>query len=113
MNLIELESWVLLIIAIIFGVLGTVAMKLSYGLQKLRPSLYMALFYAISFIALTFAMDHIHLSVVYAMWSGIGTVLVAAIGIIYFHESLSLRKIIYLTLVVIGIIGIHFSDSIT
>lgn len=104
------ESWIALAVAILFGVMGTIAMKLSHGFKHLKPSLYLAFFYAISFIALTLAIKHIELSVVYAVWSGVGTLLVAAIGIIHFNESLSLKKIVYLLLIAIGVIGIHISD---
>lgn len=100
-------SWIALAIAILFGVCGTFSMKLSHGLQKLRPTIYVAIFYIISFIALTFAMKHIDLSVVYAVWSGIGTFLIAMIGIFYFNESASFKKILFLLLIIIGVIGIH------
>ncbi len=107
------DSWICLAIAIIFGVLGTISMKLSHGLQKLKPAIWLAIFYSISFVALTFAMKHIELSVVYAVWSGVGTVLVATIGIIHFHESISIKKIIFLALIILGVIGVHLSDGFT
>lgn len=108
-----IDSWISLGIAIVFGVLGTISMKLSHGLQKFRPALCVAIFYTISFIALTFAMNYIELSVVYAVWSGVGTLLVAAVGILHFNESLSVKKIIFLLLIVIGVIGIHLSDGLS
>jgi len=111
-NLLE-TSWISLGVAIAFGVLGTLSMKLSHGLQRLRPTLSLIFFYIISFAALTIAMQYIELSVVYAVWSGVGTILMAIIGIFYFNESFSLRKTFYLLLIVIGIIGIHLSDGIT
>lgn len=107
-----LNSWVSLAIAILFGVMGTISMKLSYGLKHKKPVLYVIFFYTISFIALTFAIKHLDLSVVYAVWSGVGTVLVALIGIFYFNESASIRKLFFLMLIVIGVIGIHFSEYI-
>lgn len=110
--LLAMESWISLTMAILFGVLGTTAMKLSHGLQIHKYSAMLIISYAISFIALTFAVKHIPLSVVYAVWSGIGTILVAAIGIVYFHESLSFKKIIYLVLILLGVIGMHLSDGI-
>lgn len=103
-------SWICLAIAIIFGVFGTIAMKKSHGLQNIKPTIYLAIFYAISFIALTLAMQHIELSIVYAVWSGVGTILIATIGIIHFHESISIKKTFFLMLIVIGVIGIHISD---
>jgi small multidrug resistance pump len=107
------DSWISLGIAIIFGVLGTMSMKLSHGLQYRKPIICLIFFYTISFIALTFAMKYIQLSVVYAVWSGVGMVLVATIGIIHFHESISIRKIVFLTLIIIGVIGIHLSDGLS
>lgn len=106
-----MHSWILLFIAIITGALGTIFMKLSHGLQRFKPSVYLAFFYTISFIALTFAIKYIDLSTVYAVWSGLGTVFVSAIGIFYFKESVSIKKIIYLALIVIGVIGMHLSES--
>jgi len=110
--LLFLDSWGSLAIAIIFGVLGTISMKLSHGLRRPKPVIYLAIFYTISFVALTFAMKYIDLSVVYAVWSGVGTVLVAAIGIFYFNEKISLKKIVFLALIIVGVIGMHLSDGI-
>lgn len=101
------NGWFPLAIAIIFGVLGTISLKLSHGLSKLKPTLFIGIFYTICFVALTFAIKYLELSVVYAVWSGIGTVIIAMIGVIYFHESLSIKKIFFLALILIGIIGIH------
>lgn len=100
-----------LFIGILFGVLGTICMKLSHGLQKWKPSVCLILFYLISFIALTLALEGMDVSIVYALWSGIGTVLVAIIGIVVFEEAVSLRKIISLLLIVIGVIGIHLTNG--
>lgn len=104
------SSWIALAIAIIAGVMGTISMKLSHGLQRLKPTICLSVFYLISFTALTFAMKHIQLSVVYAIWSGAGTVLVSSIGIIYFNEAVSFKKIAFLMLIVVGVLGIHLSD---
>jgi small multidrug resistance pump len=107
------DSWISLGIAIVFGVMGTISMKVSHGLRHIKPVIMLSIFYVISFVALTFAMKYIEISVVYAVWSGVGTILVAGIGMLYFDESVSAKKIIYLALIVVGVIGIHLSDSIT
>ncbi len=106
------ECWASLAIAIIFGVLGTISMKISHGLEHIKPAISLVLFYTISFVAMTFAMQYIQLSVVYAVWSGVGTVLVGMVGIFYFGEAVSVRKILYLFVIIIGVIGIHISDGI-
>ena len=103
------ESWWYLWIAIPFGVLGTISMKLSHGFKKWKPTVCLAIFYLISFVALTLAVQGIDISVVYAVWSGVGTVLVGIIGVFIFEESLSIKKIVSLILIIIGVLGIHLS----
>jgi small multidrug resistance pump len=105
-------SWCYLLVAIFCGVLGTISMKLSQGFKKLTPSVWLALFYFISFIALTLALKHLDMSFVYAIWSGVGTVMVAIAGVVFFHETLNARKILSLMLIVIGVIGIHLGNAI-
>lgn len=107
-----INSWASLAIAIVFGVLGTISMKLSHGLQRVKPSIYLAVFYTVSFVALTFAIKYIELSVVYAVWSGVGTLLMAVIGMFYFNESVSFKKAIFLALIILGVIGIHLGDGL-
>jgi small multidrug resistance pump len=53
------------------------------------------------------------LSVVYAVWSGLGTVLAATAGMVYFKERVSLRKIFFLLIIVLGVIGLHFTNGST
>ncbi len=104
------HSWLMLLVAILFGVLGTISLKLSYGMQKWKPSVCLMIFYLISFVALTLAVQGIDISIVYAIWSGVGTILVAIIGILLFHESISIKKVIALLLIALGIIGIHLAN---
>ena len=104
-----IAGWVPLSLAIFFSVLGTISMKLSHGLSVPKHVIYLSIFYTISFAALTFAIKHLELSMVYAVWSGVGTLLVAMVGKLFFNESFPLRKIIFLSSIIIGVIGIHFS----
>lgn len=104
-------SWLFLFIAIPFGALGTISMKLSDGFQKWKPTVALIIFYLISFSAMTLALKKIDMSLVYAIWSGLGTVLVSIIGILLFEESISLKKIICLLLIVAGVIGIHLTNA--
>lgn len=106
------SSWLCLSIAILFGVLGTVSMKLSDGLQKLKPSICLFVFYMISFVTMTMAVQGVDISIVYAVWSGVGTILVAIIGVLVFREYLSIIKIISLLLIVVGVLGINLANVI-
>lgn len=105
------DSWWYLVVAIPFGVLGTVSMKLSHGLRKWKPSACLIIFYLVSFIALTLALEGIDVSIVYALWSGVGTLFIAILGFLIFKESISFNKIISLFLVVIGVVGIHLTNA--
>ena len=61
-------------------------------------------------LAITFVIKVLGLSVVYAVWSGVGTVITAAIGIWYFEEPTTALKLASIGLVVIGVMGIHASS---
>ena len=101
------QAWWLLGAAIVFEIAGTVCMRLSEGLTRLTPSLLIFVFYAFSFALNTFVVRTLGLSVVYAVWSGIGTVATAAIGIWYFKEPATALKLASIGLVVIGVVGVH------
>lgn len=82
-------------------------MKLSNGFAKLVPSVLIFLFYGLSFVALTYALKTIEVSVVYAVWAGVGTVLIATIGFLCFQEPITLLKIASIGLIVLGVIGLN------
>ena len=104
-------SRLFLLLAIISEVTGTTCMKLSAGFTQLLPSVSMIIFYGISLTSLTIAIKKIDVSVAYAVWSGLGTVLIATIGILWFKEPATALKIISLGLVVIGVIGLNLSGG--
>lgn len=104
------QAWGLLSVAIFFEICGTVCMRLSDGFTRLAPSVLLFVFYAISFALNTFVIKVLGLSVVYAVWSGVGTVITAAIGIWYFKEPATAMKMASIGLVVIGVMGVHASS---
>jgi len=104
-------GWILLIVAIVLEVAGTTNMKLSEGFSKLVPSLLVLFFYALSIIALTFAVNRLEVSVAYAVWSGMGTALVAIVGLWFFQESLTATKVVALGLIVVGVAMLHLTSE--
>ena len=102
-----MASWFLLVLAIVREVFGTISMKLSNGFTRPVFSGALFVFYALSFTALTFALKHIEVSSAYAIWSGLGTALIALIGFIWFKDSLSAVKIISLLLIIAGVVGLN------
>ena len=104
-------QWLFLVGAIMLEVAGTTSMKLSNGFTRIVPSVLIFLFYGASFTALTFALKGLNVSVVYAIWAGVGTALITIIGVIYFREPATLIKIISIVLIIIGVIGLNLSRS--
>lgn len=104
-------GWILLVLAIVLEVAGTTNMKLSEGFSKLVPSVLVLFFYALSIIALTFAVNRLDVSVAYAVWSGMGTALVAMIGLWFFQESVTTIKVVALGLIVVGVVMLHLTSE--
>ena len=100
-------SWLYLVLAIMLEVSGTTSMKLSQGFTKILPSVLMFLCYGLSLSALTLALKKIDVSVAYAVWSGLGTALIASVGVLWFREPLNALKIISLLLIIMGVIGLN------
>jgi len=99
-----MQYWIYLIIAILTEVVGTTMMKASQGLTKIVPAVLMFVMYAISFIFMALALKKLEVSTAYAIWSGLGTALISAIGIYWFHESLTLPKVVGTGLVIAGVV---------
>jgi small multidrug resistance pump len=106
-----MTPWLLLVAAIVFEVAGTTSMKLSAGFTKALPSVLLFVFYALAFGALTLTLKKMEVSFVYAIWSGLGTALVTLIGILYFKESANIFKIASIGLIILGVVGLHFSST--
>jgi small multidrug resistance pump len=106
-----MQYWFILAGAIALEVAGTTSMKLSEGFTKLVPSVLLFVFYAASFVALTFALKKIEVSVAYAVWSGVGTALITAIGILYFREAATALKFISILLIIVGVVGLNLGGA--
>jgi small multidrug resistance pump len=100
-----------LLLAILFEVSGTTCMKLSQGFTRLWPSIGLGVFYATSLAFLTLALKRIDVSVAYAVWSGLGTALIAVIGIAVFREPLTALKISSIVLIVLGVVGLNLGGG--
>ncbi|OAD20362.1 small multidrug resistance protein, partial [Candidatus Thiomargarita nelsonii] len=104
MNLIVDLNWILLIVAIVLEVSGTICMKLSDGFTKMIPIIAMLSFYGVGLSLLAMALKTIDVSVAYAVWSGLGTALIAIVGIMWFKEPATMVKIISVGLIIIGVV---------
>ena len=100
-----------LIAAIVLEVGGTTCMKLSAGFSKLWPSVLVFVLYGLSLSLLTLALKSIDVSLAYAIWAGLGTALIAVIGVIWFKEPATALKIISLGLIVAGVVGLNLTGG--
>ena len=100
-------GWLLLFAAICFEVCGTVSMKLAEGFTRPVPSVLMFVFYLLCLATLEFAIQSLELNVVYAVWSGVGTALIALIGICWFKEPVTVLKVICFALIILGVVGLN------
>ena len=103
--------WIYLMIAILTEVVGTTMMKVSQGLTRLIPSIVMFLMYGVSFVFMALALKKIEVSTAYAIWSGLGTAVIAAIGIFWFRESFNIPKLVGLVLIIAGVVLLNLKGS--
>ncbi|HTF38708.1 MAG TPA: multidrug efflux SMR transporter [Blastocatellia bacterium] len=104
-------TWLYLVLAILLEVSGTTCMKLSEGFTRMVPSILLVVFYTLSFGMLTLALKKIDVSVAYAIWSGVGTALIASIGVLWFKEPATALKLISLALIIIGVVGLNLTGG--
>jgi small multidrug resistance pump len=104
-------SWVYLVLAILFEVGGTTSMKLSENFTRWIPSVAIFVLYGLSLVGMTLALKRIEMGIVYAVWSGVGTALIAIIGVMYFNEEMGFIKIVSLVLIVAGVVGLNLTGG--
>ena len=103
-------GWVYLMGAIFFELCGTISMKEAQGFTRLWPSVGVFFFYSLCMSALTLAMNKIELVIAYSVWSGLGTAIMAAVGILYYHEPVSLWKVVSLGMIIAGVAGLKLTS---
>ncbi len=106
-----MQGWLCLTAAILFEVAGTTSMKFSEGFTKPLPSLLIFVFYGIAFTFLTIALKWLDISIAYAVWAGVGTALIAVIGFMYFHESVTPLKLASIGLIIVGVVGLNIGGN--
>lgn len=96
------QAWLLLMVAIVSGASGTSALSRSQGFTQWGPSLLVIVCYALCFLALTRALRVIPMSIAYAVWSGLGIVLVSVTGWWLFDQPLNAGQMIGIGMILVG-----------
>lgn len=104
-------AWLLLTGAILTEVVGTTALKASEGFSRLVPSLIVVAGYACSFVLLSFTLKHIPVSVAYAVWAGLGTALIAVVGVVGLNEPITAVKTMGIMLIIGGTVALNLGGA--
>ena len=86
-------SWVILFFAIVFEVAGTLTLKFTEGMTRLWPTVLMFAFYLVSLFGLSTAVSRIPVGTAYAVWSGVGTLMVAVLGVVWLKEQVTVLRV--------------------
>lgn len=107
-----MNPWSYLLVAIIAEVIGTSALKLSKGFSVLGPSLVVVAGYTCAFYTLSLALSRgMALGTAYAVWSGVGTALIALIGWLVFREMLNAGAILGIGLIIAGVVLLNMNST--
>ena len=106
-------SWAYLLTAIVAEVIATSALKASDGFSKLLPSVITVAGYAVAFYCLSLTRRHIPVGVAYAVWSGLGVVLITAVAWLVFGQKLDLPALIGMGLIVAGVVVMNVFSKVT
>lgn len=109
-----MSKWLLLSLAIFAEVFGTSFLKASDGFTKFWPSVAVIVGYVVAFYFLSLSLKVIPVGIAYAIWAGLGVVLIALIGWIVFSQKLDTAAIIGISMILGGVIVLNvFSNSVT
>lgn len=104
--------YAMLVLAIVFEVLGTSAMQAAQHFTRLLPTLVMVVCYAVAFYFLSYTLKAIPVGIAYAIWSGLGIVLISVAGYFLFGQKLDFAAVLGLGLIIAGVVVLNlFSES--
>jgi len=97
-------GWIFLLIAIVSEVIGSTGLKASQGFTKIIPSAIVVVGYASAFYFLSLTLKTIPLNTAYAVWSGLGTALIAILGVLFLREAINFPMVIGIVLIIAGVV---------
>ncbi|GGM31166.1 MULTISPECIES: DMT family transporter [Micromonospora] len=104
-------AYLFLLGAITSEVIGTSLLKATHGFTRLWPTVGLVVAYVIAFALLAQAVRTVPVGVAYAMWSGLGTAAIVAIGAAFLGEPLSLTKVAGVALIIAGVVILNLNSA--
>jgi small multidrug resistance pump len=102
-----MNAWTYLAIGIVFEVIGTTCLKLSNGFTEITWSCLCVACFVAAMYVLSLSVKTLDISIVYAIWSGVGITLISFIGVFFFQEQVTFLKFFFIALIVIGVAGLQ------
>jgi small multidrug resistance pump len=104
-------AYVYLLVAIGSEVFGTSMLKATEGFSRLWPTVACLAGYVLSFVALAQAVKSVPVAVVYALWSGLGSAAIVAIGAMFLGEPITVVKLVGVALIVAGVVVLNVGGA--
>lgn len=104
-------GWLWLGLAIVAEIVATTALRYSNGFSNFVPSLFTAVGYVIAFAMLSQALRTIDLGIAYAVWAGVGTAIIAIIGILVFGEPGTIAKTLGIAMIIVGVVLVNLQGA--
>lgn len=105
-----MNPWFYLSLAIASEIAGTVMLRSSHSFTRLWPTVFVVVSYTVSFRFLAAALTGMEVGIAYAVWSAVGTFVIAVIGVLAWNERLGAAKVAGLVLVISGVVLLNISE---
>lgn len=105
-------AWLLVVIAGLLETGFAICLKLSHGFTRLWPTIAFCAFALASFGLLTLSLKRLDVGPAYAVWTGIGAAGTALYGMVFLGDDVSALKLVSITLVIIGVVGLQLSGGV-
>ena len=99
-------GWIYVLIASSLEISGVIGLKLFSQKKNLPNLVLFASGFALAYLFLYFALDYLDMSIAYAVWMGLGTAGAVIVNMMFFGESRKLSRIISVTLIIVGVVGL-------
>lgn len=106
-----MNPWLALAFAVFLELSGTICLKLSDGFTRLLPAVGVICFYISSFALMAQSLKTLEVGIVYAIWSGVGTAMIAMVGVLAFGETVTALKIVGLLMIIGGSIMLRIASA--
>lgn len=108
-----MNAWMMLGLAIVAEVIGTTALKASESFTRLVPSLIVVVGYGVAFYCLSMVLKSVPVGIAYAVWSGLGIVLITAVAWLLYGQRIDLAGLIGMGLIIAGVVVLNVFSQAT